>query len=401
MRLSRNLVALSSVLLFAGTGCKHWGFPQKPTNYREFAYVTNGGGNTVSVLDLVYLRPDHVLQVGRNPGGATANPKRNEVYVVNSGDGTITVIDTETNNIVSTMGVHRKPYAISVDADGRMAYVANSGSNSVSIIDLNQRREIAVAGTGEEPGLAKVSPDMRSLVVTNRASGSVSIYDLSPAPDEDTGEYTPPKLRSTFDGCPGATDAAILPDSSKVFVACSGGHGVLAIGLAAAPDSWAAKQDSETMHDRKLALLDVGDMPVHLAMKPDGGEIFVSNFGSNTVSELSTWTNEVGITFPIGTKPTRGVVSADNSMLWVSTFGGDAVSIYSIDDGHLQNVIRTGPAPDAIAFSADEHLLLAANTVSGDVSLIRTQGRDGPGLYTMLPAGKSPNSIAIKSFYVK
>lgn len=397
---SLRLITAASLALLASTGCKHWGFPQKPANYREFAYITNGGSNTVSILDLVYLRQDRVLQVGRNPSGATANPKRNEVYIVNSGDGTITVINAETNQIVSTIGVHHKPQSISVDPDGRMAYVANSGSNSVSIIDLDKRREIAVVGAGEEPGLARVSPDKRSLVVTNRASGSISIYDLSPAPEENAS-YTPPKLRSTFAHCAGATDAVILPDSSKVFVACSGSHNVLDVALASAPDSSAAKQDPDTMHDRLLTLLDVGATPVQLAMKPDGGEIFVSNFASNTISEIATGTNEVGITFPIGPKPVRGIVTADNTMLWVSTFGGDAVSIYSIDDGHLQNVIRTGPAPDALAFSTDEHLLLTANTTSGDVSVIRTEGRDGPGVFTMLPAGKQPNSIAIKSFSVK
>ena len=32
--------------------------------------------------------------------------------------------------------------------------------------------------------------------------------------------------------CPGVTDAVHLPDSSKAFAACSGGHQVIAIGLA-------------------------------------------------------------------------------------------------------------------------------------------------------------------------
>lgn len=372
-----------------------------PANYREFAYVTNGGGNTVSVLDLVNLRQDRVLRVGKHPGGAAENPERNEVYVVNSDDGTVSVIDTETNTVAVTIGVHSKPYSISVDANGRMAYVANSGANTVSVIDLDKRREIATAGTGEEPGLARISPDMRSLVVTNRKSGSVSIYDVAPAPAKDQTTYTAPHLRATYDKCAGATDAAILPDSSKVFVACSDAHQVMAIQLASAPDSWTRKQDPSSAQDHLLTRLDVGQSPVHLNMKPDGGEIFVSNFNSNSITELSTWTNEVGTTTPIGPKPVHGVVTKDNGTLWVSTFGGYAVSIYSIDDGKLQGAVRTGRSPDALALSADEHLLLVADAVSGDVAVIRTAGREGPGLYTMLPAGERPNSIAIKAFTVK
>lgn len=393
-------VAALTASLLPVAGCRKWGFPQMPANYREFAYVTNGGGSTVSVLDLVNLRQDRVLQVGKNPGGATANPKRNEVYVVNSGDGTVTVIDAETNTVAVTIGVHAEPYSISVDSEGRMGYVANSGANTVSIIDLAKRREVATIGTGEKPGLAKISPDGRSLVVTNRMSGSVSIYEVPAAPNEDAA-YVAPRLRATFDKCTGATDAAILPDSSKVFVACSDGRQVMAIELASAVDSWTRKQDPTSDHDRVLARLDVGLQPIHLNMKPDGGEIFVSNFGSNTITEMSTWTNEVGTTISIGPKPVHGLVTKDNGTLWVATFGGDAVSNYSIDDGKLVGAVRTGPAPDALALSNDEHLLLVADSVSGDVSVIRTEGRDGPGLYTMLPAGEKPNSIAVKAFTLK
>ncbi len=69
-------------------------------------------------------------------------------------------------------------------------------------------------------------------------------------------------------------------------MACSAGHQVMALSLAAAPGSWAAKQNPSLATDHMLALLDVGKMPVHLAMKPDGGEIFVSNFGSDSFSEI-------------------------------------------------------------------------------------------------------------------
>ena len=127
----------------------------------------------------------------------------------------------------------------------------------------------------------------------------------------------------------------ILPDSSKAFIACSAGHQVMAVSLAAAPGSWAAKQNPALMTDHMLTLLDVGKTPVHLAMKPDGGEIFVSNFGSDSISEISTRTNEVGGTYTIGSKPVCGIVSRDNSTLWVANFGADSIALYSIDDGRL------------------------------------------------------------------
>ncbi|MGA2439167.1 MAG: beta-propeller fold lactonase family protein [Acidobacteriaceae bacterium] len=397
--------ALAVLLLCAG--CHRGRFPDVPAGYREFAYVSNGGSNTVSVLDLVYVRQDRTLQVGIQPTGMAVNPKRNEVYVVNAGPatgtGSVTVIDTDANRVID------------VDAAGRRAYVANSGSNTVSVIDLARRREIGVVGTGEQPGLARISPDMRSLVVTNRGGGSVSIFGVEPyaaagatgvnghqaGPKHEAKEELP-RLRAVFTGCPGATDAVILNDSSKAFIACSGGHQVMAVSLAAAPESWAAKQNPTLLTDHMLALMDVGQTPVQLALKPDGGEIFCANFGSDSISEIETGTNEVAGTYTIGSKPVYSVVSSDNGTLWVSDFGGDSINLWSIDDGRMAGSVRTGHAPDALAFSADEHLLLAADAQSGDVTVIRTANKKGEAtLFTMLPAGGSPNDIVVKAMQEK
>jgi YVTN family beta-propeller protein len=392
---SRFLTASALTLLFAISGCRRSGFPDVPDGYREYAYISNGSRNTVTVLDLVYLRQDRTLQVGLNPSALAVNPTRNEVYVANAQSGTVSVINAETNRVVATIPVHRLPYSIAIDGSGHRAYVVDSGSNSISVLDLDRRREIAVAGAGEQPGVGRISPDGRSLVVTNLGSGSVSIFSLTPYDAASSG--APLRLRAAFSGCHGASDAVILPDSSKAFVACSGGHQVMAIGLAAAPDSWAAKQNPALMTDHLLTLLDVGKTPVHLAMKPDGGEIFVSNYGSDSISEISTWTNEVGGTYTIGSKPARGIVSRDNSTLWVSNFGADSIGLYSIDDGRLTGSVHTGSAPEALAFSDDEHLLLAADAHSGDVAVIRTVGKQGPTLFTILPAGGSPNAIVVKA----
>jgi YVTN family beta-propeller protein len=406
-------------MLLLAQGCHRLRFPDVPAGYREFAYVSNGASNTVSVLDLVYLRPDRTLQVGLQPTGMAVNPKRDEVYVVNtgsaSGTGSVSVIDTAANRVVATIPMHKQPYFIDVDSAGQRAYVANSGSNTVSVIDLDRRREIGVVGTGEQPGLARISLDMRSLVVTNRGSGSVSIFAVEPyamatgalglpgqpVTIKSTAKDSLPHLRAVFSGCPGATDAVVLHDSSKAFIACSGGHQVMVVSLAAAPDSWAAKQNPSLLTDRFLTLLDVGKTPVQLALKPDGGEIFCSNFGSDSVSEIETQSNEVGGTYPIGSKPVYGIVSADNSTLWVSNFASDSVNLWSIDDGKMEGSVRTGHAPDALAFSADEHLLLVGDARSDDVTVIRTVDKNGPALFTILPAGGSPNAIAVKAMQFK
>ena len=68
--------------------CRRHDFPQYPPNYREYAYVTNGASNTVTILDVVNVRLDRELQVGTNPLAVAPSPTRNEVYVLSSGTAT-------------------------------------------------------------------------------------------------------------------------------------------------------------------------------------------------------------------------------------------------------------------------------------------------------------------------
>ena len=371
-------IALLSLLLSA---CRRHDFPQYPPNYREYAYVTNGAGNTVTVLDVVNVRLDRELPVGPNPVAVAPSPTRNEVYVVNSGNGAnmgfVSVINVENNSVAGNIQVHRRPVSIDLDATGDRGYVANTGSNTISVLDLKARREVAAIGAGEEPVEARPAPDGKTVVVPNRRGNSVSLLDPAAR-----------SVRAYFTGCPGASDAVVLPDSSKAFVSCSGGHQVMAIALAR-PDAHPAQPD------RLEAMLDVGLAPVQLALKPDGGELFVSNAQSNSISEVATTTNDVGGAYIMGGNPVYGLVSSDNSLLYVANLRSQEVTIYSIDDGKRVGSIHVGDGPSAMAFSAAGHLLFVVDARSADVAVVRTASRS---LFTMLPAGRGPNAIAIKSF---
>ncbi len=90
----------------------------------------------------------------------------------------------------------------------------------------------------------------------------------------------------------------------------------------------------------------------------------------------------------------------------MSNFSANTVGVYAIDDGKRINTIQVGDGPDAMAFSAAGHLLLVANSRSGDIAVIRTTSFSPQGvrrigtLFTMLPAAKQPNAIAVKAFQV-
>lgn len=375
-------------------GCRPHDFPQFPSNYREYVYVTNGASGTVSIYDVVNVRLDRELAVGQNPVAVVPGHTRNEVYVVNqgaaAGQGSVSVINAENNSVAATIPVHRQPVVLTLDPDGTLAYVANSASNSISVLDLQARREIAVIGTGEQPAALRLSPDGKTLVVANKQGNSVSLIDTATR-----------AVRAVFDGCPGANDVVILPDSSKAFAACSGGHQIMAIALAK-PEAHPADSDHLSI-DRMEAILDVGRVPVQLALKPDGGEVFVLNSLSDSVSEVITGTDDVLGAYMMGDDPMCGLVSADNALLYVGNLHSQEVTVYSIDDGKRIASIHVGDGPSALAFSATGHLLFVVDARSGDVAVVRTAAvvrSASPSLFafTFLPSGRGPNAIADKAF---
>ncbi len=379
----RHLAKLRFLLLACAllAGCSS----DKPPH--TFAYITGGKSNSVTVINATTGGGFHVIAqipVGRNPTGIAVSPTRDELYVVNTESNNVSFIDARTLRVVATVGVHRAPYCISVSHDGHRGYVANSGSANVAVLDLDNRKLLGVVGVGAKPGLAQVSPDGATVVVSNFGGNSVSIMDAAAL-----------RVRATIPVCNSPTDIVVLPDSSKAFIACPASNQVAAVAL----------KGEKHSDDRLLALLDVGQNPVSLALKPDGGELFVTNYAGQSFSVIETTANEVSGTYMIGGNPAHAVATSDNSLLYVSNFGTNSVGVFSINDGRVIDSVGVGGAPDSLALTADENFLLVADSRAGDVAVIRTtrlpsthrKNNADRALMTLVPVGAQPNAIAIKT----
>jgi YVTN family beta-propeller protein len=152
------------------------------------------------------------------------------------------------------------------------------------------------------------------------------------------------------------------------------------------------------------ALLRVGGTPVDLSMKPDGGEIFVSNYESQTISAVSPYTDEVGESFLAGDHPARALVSSDNSTLYVSNMVSNSVAVFDATTRKLITTVEVGAQPGALALSPSGNILLVTDSGSGDVAVLRLDKRRDtkvlappPRLFMMIPTGAHPTQIAVKT----
>lgn len=131
-------------------------------------------------------------------------------------------------------------------------------------------------------------------------------------------------------------------------------------------------------------------------MSPDQSRVYVANNGSATVSVISTATNRVIATIPVGTPggPVGVAISPDGKALYVANAGANSVSVIATATNTVTATITVGSAPFGIAVSADGGAVYVTNEGSSSVSVISTAGNDFTVTAT-IPVGFDPRGLAI------
>ena len=73
------------------------------------AYISNGGDNTVSVVDTAAQRVIGAVPVGASPHGLRITPDGKQVWVANLKGGTVSVLDTESQKQVGQVAAGQTP----------------------------------------------------------------------------------------------------------------------------------------------------------------------------------------------------------------------------------------------------------------------------------------------------
>ena len=180
---ARGFVALCAVLAMG------LGLSAPPAAAAPFAYVTNSGDNTVSVIDTATntVVATIGLPAGSAPHGVAVTPDGKHVYV--SGNRGVQVIDTATNTVVATvLGLGPSFGAIAVTPDGAHAYVLesfNAGDNRLVVIDTATNTVVTDILVFQEGGAADVAvtPNGKHAYVTASsffgAGGIVEVIDTA------------------------------------------------------------------------------------------------------------------------------------------------------------------------------------------------------------------------------
>ncbi|MGW7365805.1 protein kinase domain-containing protein [Streptomyces sp. NPDC054841] len=168
--------------------------------------------------------------------------------------------------------------------------------------------------------------------------------------------------------------------------------GVVAVALAAVGGGIYLTQSPSPGPERSS--IRVGKSPAGVAVSPDGRRVYVTNFGSDSVSVIETATNRtVDDPIPVGNSPKGVAVSKDGRRVYVTNNDSASVSVIDATKNRtMGNPIAVGDTPEGVAVSQDGRVYVA-NGQSSSVSVIdpatnRTMGNP-------IPVGHFPKGVAV------
>lgn len=125
----------------------------------EFAFVSNSGMDTVSVVQLT-TGMVKTIQVGDRPEGSVLSKDGKELFVCNRDSGSISVIDVERQAAIGQIKTGGKgPVRIGITPDGATLIYALMHDHKIEFADVERRRPVAQIGVDGEPISLSVSKD--------------------------------------------------------------------------------------------------------------------------------------------------------------------------------------------------------------------------------------------------
>jgi len=155
----------------------------RKVGYRPYGVVASPDGKTLAVTNwgdgsVTLLRSDDLIQiaevrVGTQPSALAYAPD-GRLFVSNGGSNTVSVVDGQ--RVVETINVGlnandligSNPIALAIDPTSHRLYVANAGNNAVAVVDISNRRNSKGLGflpTGRYPSAVAVDLQRKQILV--------------------------------------------------------------------------------------------------------------------------------------------------------------------------------------------------------------------------------------------
>jgi YVTN family beta-propeller protein len=315
-----------------------------PSSYGDFAgdppvplYVADGAesGDVVALDPLTQMR-GMPSRVGRSPQGVVASKDARWLYVTNGGDDTVSVVDADTRSEVATIAVGAHPTGLALSPDDSRLYVANTDGDSISVIDTRARTVVSTVpvDADSKPKTLAISADGGKLYVALSNWVWIAVYDTA------AGALSAPIY------CPsGISGIAMAPDGTTAYAAASLSSQVYKIDVA-----------TDTVVDTWDVGIDVDGFPHPVAVSPDGGRIYVGRGSSASPPQNGAYLIAVDTAdgselawSTLAGPPGSLAVEPEGRFVYAAIPDADSVQVVDTTTGETVRTIGGFHAPTAIA----------------------------------------------------
>ena len=254
----------------------------------------------------------------------TAQSPRGVVVVANSGDDSVALVDLQHPNAPAKITTYKHPQDVVVSPDRSLAYVAEMGTpmepgNTIAVIDLRARTIIKrlLLRAATLPHLLALSHDGNTLWAACAPQNTIV--------EIDTRSGTISKLWDTQQK--GSYLLAVTPDEKRFYVANFDAGTVSVIRRT----------------DASVQVLSLGGQPIGIDIAPNGREVWVSNFQSNTITIIDADTNQIAQTLSAaGDGPARVKFTPDGKYVWVTNSRSNELIVFDVAQRRVIRRIPTG-----------------------------------------------------------
>lgn len=147
-----------------------------------------------------------------------------------------------------------------------------------------------------------------------------------------------------------------------------------------------------TATNKVTATVNVGNEPLGIAVNPAGTTVYVTNQGSNNVSVVNTATNTVTAIVPVGIEPIGVAVNPAGTKVYVTNHQSNTVSVIDTATNTVTATVSVGSQPEGVAVNPTGTMVYVANYASNNVSVIEAASNT---VAATVNVGFSPRGVAV------
>src|SRR5215510_10455609 len=160
----------------------------------------------------------------------------------------------------------------------------------------------------------------------------------------------------------------------------------------------------DTAAGKLLRRIPVEANPYALVLSDNGQALYVSNWGSDSVSVIDVGTMRVTGRIAVGDNP-NDMALAKDGRLFVSCANDNTIAVIETKTRQVIERISTaltpnspeGSTPNALALDRENQMLFVANADNNDVAVVRVAERAQSEVLGFLPVGWYPSALAISA----